>query len=205
MHAAASLAQLLMAPPHCRSSISVQAGSCKYFGRWTQQFISLPRCNLTRWQELGFKYLAILQFCAEYTAQPRQRRKRGQDEDTIPECSGVLNEKDRQGQHLVGTASQEMKAIKPVRVAPEILARYVGTYDFRWPENPTIPSLWPVTMANGELFLQGAPLIPLSETKFVWAESNPLEFIKDAQGRVTHFIFTAVEGNLVVKRIPDEK
>src|SRR5438093_433327 len=90
MHAAASLAQLLMAPPHCRSSISVQAGSCKYFGRWTQQFISLPRCNLTRWQELGFKYLAILQFCAEYTAQPRQRRKRGQDEDTIPECSGVL-------------------------------------------------------------------------------------------------------------------
>ncbi len=115
------------------------------------------------------------------------------------------NEKDRQGQHLVGTISEEMKAIKPVKVAPEILAQYVGTYDFRWPENPTVPSMWPVTMANGELFLHGAPLIPLSETQFLWAGSNRLKFVKDAQGRVTHFVGTFVEGDLVVKRIPDGK
>ena len=115
------------------------------------------------------------------------------------------NEKDRWGQHLVGTVSEEMKAIKPVKVAPEILAQYVGTYDFRWPENRTIPSLWPVTMANGELFLQGAPLTPLSETQFLRAGSNRLEFVKDAQGRVTHFVGVFVEGNLIVKRIPEGK
>src|SRR5436190_4551945 len=86
------------------------------------------------------------------------------------------NEKDRQGQHFVGTVSEERKAIKPVKVAPEILAQYVGTYDFRWPENPTVPSVWAVTMANGELFLVGAPLTPLSETQFLWADSNRLEF-----------------------------
>jgi len=39
-------------------------------------------------------------------------------------------------------------------------------------------------------------LIPLSGTKFVGADSNPLEFIKDARGLGTHFVFTAVEGNL---------
>jgi len=115
------------------------------------------------------------------------------------------NEKDRRGQHLVGTRSEEMKAIKPVKVAPEILAQYVGTYDFRWPENPTVPSVWAVTMANGELFLVGAPLTPLSETQFLWAGSNRLEFVKDAQGRVTHFVGVFVEGNLIVKRIPDQK
>jgi len=98
-----------------------------------------------------------------------------------------------------------MKAIKPVKVAPEILAQYVGTYDFRWPENPTVPSVWAVTMDNGELFLVGAPLTPLSETQFLWAGSNRLEFVKDAQGRVTHFVGVFVEGNLIVKRIPDQK
>jgi len=115
------------------------------------------------------------------------------------------NEKDRQGKHLVGSVTEEMKAIKPVKVAPEILAQYVGTYDFRWPENPTIPSLWPVTMANGELLLQGAPLTPLSETEFLWASANRLRFVKDTQGRVTHFVCTFVEGDLIVKRIPDGK
>jgi hypothetical protein len=115
------------------------------------------------------------------------------------------NEKDRQGRLLVGTATEEMKAIKPVKVSPQILSQYVGTYDFRFPENPTVPSLWPVTMANDELFLQGAPLIPLSETEFLWAGSNRLEFVKNAQGRVTHFVTIFVEGNLVANRVPDGK
>jgi hypothetical protein len=81
----------------------------------------------------------------------------------------------------------------------------VGAYDCRWPENPTVSSEWPVTMANGELFLQGAPLTPLSETQFVWADSNRLEFVKDARGRVTHFVVILVEGDLVARRMPDGK
>jgi hypothetical protein len=115
------------------------------------------------------------------------------------------NEKDRRGQRLVGTVTEEVRAVKPVKVAPNILAQYVGTYDFRFPENPTVSSLWPVTMEKGDLFLHGAPLMPLSETQFLWAESNRLEFVKDAQGRVTHFVIIMVEGNMVGKRIPDGK
>ena len=115
------------------------------------------------------------------------------------------NEKDRGDQRLIGTASEELKAVTPVKVAPGLLAQYVGSYDFRFPENPTVSSVWPVTMADGQLFLHGAPLIPLSETQFVWASGNRLEFFKDAQGRVTHFEVVYVEGNLVGRRISDRK
>jgi hypothetical protein len=115
----------------------------------------------------------------------------------------VCSENERDRPKLIGTAAEEMKAVKPVKVAPGILAAYVGSYDFRWPENPTVPSLWQVTLANGELFLQGAPLTPLSETEFIWAESNRLRFVKDAQGRVSHFVVIFVEGDLVARRAPD--
>jgi hypothetical protein len=115
------------------------------------------------------------------------------------------NEKDRRGDRLIGTISEEMKNVVPVKVAPGVLAQYVGSYDFRFPENPTIPSIWPVTMVNGELLLNGAPLTPLSDTKFVWAGNARLEFFKDAQGHVTHFEIVYVEGNLVGKRMSDGK
>jgi hypothetical protein len=45
----------------------------------------------------------------------------------------------------------------------------------------------------------------LSETQFVWADSNRLEFVKDARGRVTHFVVILVEGDLVARRMPDGK
>jgi hypothetical protein len=115
------------------------------------------------------------------------------------------NEKDRRGNRLIGTISEEMKNVVPVKVAPSVLAQYVGSYDFRFPENPTIPSVWPITMANGELLLNGAPLTPLSETKFVWAGNARLEFFKDGQGRVTRFEIVYVEGNLVGRRMTDGK
>jgi hypothetical protein len=110
------------------------------------------------------------------------------------------NEKDRH--QLIGTAAEEQKSIKAVKVAPEILSRYVGSYDFRWPENPTVSSPWPVTIEEGQLFLQGAPLIPLSETEFAWAAGNRLRFFKDTSGRVTHFVITLVEGDLLGTRLP---
>lgn len=113
------------------------------------------------------------------------------------------NEKDRG--RLIGTVSEEKKTFTPVTVAPAVLAQYVGTYDFRWPENPTIPSLWSVTMADGALQLVGAPMVPISETQFLWADSNRIEFVKDAQGRVTHFIAVFVEGDLVAKRVQGGK
>ncbi len=103
---------------------------------------------------------------------------------------------------LIGTAAQEAKSVKPVKVAAQVLSQYVGNYDFRWPENPTVATFWPVTIENGELFLNGAPLIPLSDTQFAWAAGNRLTFFKDASGRVTHFVITLVEGDMLVKRVP---
>src|SRR6266566_2567620 len=47
----------------------------------------------------------------------------------------VCNENEKSRQHLVGTASDDLK--NSVKVAPEVLARYVGTYEGRLPVNPT--------------------------------------------------------------------
>jgi hypothetical protein len=43
--------------------------------------------------------------------------------------------------------------------------------------------------------------VPISETQFLWADSNRIEFVKDAQGRVTHFVAVFVEGNMVAKKV----
>jgi hypothetical protein len=112
------------------------------------------------------------------------------------------NEKDRP--KLIGTASEINKQNQPVKVAPAVLAQYVGTYDFRFPENPTIPSLMQVALNEGMLFIGPVPLVPISETRFLLGP-NPLEFVKNAQGRVTHFFTTTVEGDLVGRRLPDTK
>ena len=45
----------------------------------------------------------------------------------------------------------------------------------------------------------------LSETEFAWAAGNRLRFFKDASGRVTHFVITLVEGDLLVRRLPDAR
>ena len=56
-------------------------------------------------------------------------------------------------------------------------------------------------MRDGMLFLAGGSLIPLSETQFIWGSGQRIRFEKDAQGRISHFIFAAVEGDLVAKRL----
>jgi hypothetical protein len=43
------------------------------------------------------------------------------------------------------------------------------------------------------------------KAEFVWAAGNRLKFVKDAQGRVTHFEVIFVEGNLIAKRVPDRR
>jgi hypothetical protein len=113
----------------------------------------------------------------------------------------VCAENERDKPKLIGTATAEIKAVKPVKLAPEILKPLAGDYDFRWPENPTVPSIWSIAFADGELLLNGAPLIPLSETDFLWAAGNRLRFVKDGAGRVTHFVATFVEGDLIVRRV----
>jgi hypothetical protein len=112
----------------------------------------------------------------------------------------VCAENERDRPKLIGTATEVRKQYTPVKVAPAVLAQYVGTYDFRFPENPTVASMMVATVIDGTLFLGLVPLVPISETRFLLGP-NPLEFVKDAQGRVTHFSATFVEGDLVGRKV----
>jgi len=90
-------------------------------------------------------------------------------------------ENDRSVTHMVGGNT--------VRLAPEVLAKYAGVYEYAPGRTATI------SVEGDLLFLQeGAnplklPLAASSETRFVSrTEGDPVEFIVDAQGRVTGFI-----------------
>lgn len=115
------------------------------------------------------------------------------------------NEKDRQ--HSVGTISDSRPPA--VTVEPGVLTQYIGSYEFAYPENPTVSGTFNVTMADGALFMDTegkgrAALTPISDSVFYWREAR-IEFMKDAQGAVTHFTRTYVEGELKYVRKPDRK
>jgi hypothetical protein len=69
-----------------------------------------------------------------------------------------------------------------------MLANYVGVYEFA-PGREAV-----VSLAGDLLYLQGAnqprlPLVPQSETTFMsTATPDGFQFVKDAQGTVTHLI-----------------
>jgi hypothetical protein len=82
------------------------------------------------------------------------------------------------------------------KLAPEILSKYTGAYEYG-PGRPAV-----ITAEGDLLFLQeGAnplklPLAPRTETMFVSrTEGDPIEFLKDGQGRVTGFIRHAGSGD----------
>ena len=115
------------------------------------------------------------------------------------------NEKDRR--HLVGTPTDS----KPpaVTVAPDVLSKYVGAYEFAFPENPTVPQTFNVTMTDGKLFMDTegkakGELIPASDTVFFKGPVR-VEFFKDNEGKVTYFTQAYAEGDLKHMRKPDRK
>jgi hypothetical protein len=117
----------------------------------------------------------------------------------------VCHENEKDYQHLVGKASDEKK--NAVKVAPEILAKYVGAYEFRAPEDPTFVMILNVTHSGEELFIDVAgkdkqAMISLSDTLFA-AVGGRVEFIIDARGAATDMVFHAVEGPMKAKRKPD--
>jgi hypothetical protein len=110
----------------------------------------------------------------------------------------VCNENEKDHAHLVGKASDEKK--DAVAVAPQVLSKYVGAYEFRSPEDPSFLMLFNVTLSGGGLFLDMSgkdkqELIPLSETLFSMMGTR-LDFVKDDKGVVTHMIFHIVEGDM---------
>ena len=117
----------------------------------------------------------------------------------------VCNENEKDHGHLVGKASDEKK--NAVKVAPQVLSKYVGIYEFRAPDDPNFVMLLNVTLSGAELFMDIAgkdkqELVPLSETIFSMLGTR-LDFVKDDKGVVTHLIFHIVEGDMKAVRKTD--
>jgi hypothetical protein len=101
------------------------------------------------------------------------------------------NEKDRV--HLVGKLSDDLK--DAVTVPPEILSKYVGTYERQIPKGPQEIK---VTLEDGQLTLSFGGDSPWratahSETTFT-AFGTRYEFFKSDRGEVTHFMMTDGSG-----------
>jgi hypothetical protein len=82
-----------------------------------------------------------------------------------------------------------------VRVSPAVLANYAGLYQIAAGREFTV-------MVMGDLlFIQGLnepklPLLPQSETHFMsTATPTGFEFVKDAQGKVTHIVVRGDAGD----------
>jgi hypothetical protein len=95
----------------------------------------------------------------------------------------VCNENERDHVHMVGTASDA----KGVDVAPAVLARYAGTYEFT---NPTVRLTFAVV--DGRLVMMSpgpaTPLTPTSEREFFVPGGSVLEFVSTGNGPATKLI-----------------
>jgi len=102
-------------------------------------------------------------------------------------------------QHWTGTMSDAQKAA--VKLAPEIVARYVGTYRGIWAGRPRLVE---ITLSGDTLFIAvegGAPqpLVPHSETNFSGSELG-YKFIRDEHGFATDLIESHVSGDYKLRR-----
>ena len=110
----------------------------------------------------------------------------------------VCNENEKSHARMVGKASDDRK--NAVKVARDVLARYVGAYEFRSSEDPNFVTTVNVTLSGDELLLDVGgkdpqPMIPLSNTTFSTFGAR-MEFVLDQKGQVDHAIFRIVEGDL---------
>jgi hypothetical protein len=112
----------------------------------------------------------------------------------------VCNENERDHNHLVGKASDQ----KGVEIAREILATYVGSYEFSPPDRPDLKVSLEIVVDGDALVMTGVgpkqPLIALSPTAFADAGGTQIEFFKDDKGAVTHLIAHVVEGDIKAVR-----
>ena len=116
----------------------------------------------------------------------------------------VCNESHASLEHWVGKASDEAKT--EVKVAPETLAKYVGTYVERdlWGPGPH-PRIIQITVSDQGLFaeLSGRGKVPLSaqsETTFTGFFGWGIRFVMDRQGVTTQLREMHVSGDYVYTR-----
>ena len=116
----------------------------------------------------------------------------------------VCNESNAGREHWVGKASDAKKS--EVQVAPEILAKYAGTYeelDF-WGQGHH-PRMIEITVSDGALFaeLKGrgkVQLVAQSDINFQGFFGLGIQFIADGQGVPTHLLEMHVSGNYRFQR-----
>jgi hypothetical protein len=108
--------------------------------------------------------------------------------------------------HWVGKASDDKKS--EIKVAPEVLATYAGTYKELdlWNGGP-IPRTIEVTVSGDALFaeLKGrgkVQLVAQSETTFSGFYGLGIRFIRDSQGVTTHLAEMHVSGDYRFVRVP---
>ena len=116
----------------------------------------------------------------------------------------VCNESNAGREHWVGKASDAKKS--EVKVAPEILAKYAGTYEELdpWGQGPH-PRMIEITASDGALFaeLKGrgkVQLVSQSETNFMGFFGLGIGFVRDGQGVTTHLLEMHVSGNYRFQR-----
>jgi hypothetical protein len=106
----------------------------------------------------------------------------------------VCNENERDRSHLTGKASD----VKAIRVAPGILAKYVGSYELTLPDSGRILNLT-ISLDADRLMAGGlgisTPLKPISETDFT-ASFGGIKFVTGDTGEVSYLLLQAVEGDL---------
>jgi hypothetical protein len=104
----------------------------------------------------------------------------------------VCNENEKDRAHLVGKASDD----KGILVAPEVLAKYVGSYEFKTPRGQILTLIF--SLSKDHLVLSGVgptvSLTSVSETEFSSSGLN-LKFVKNDSGAVSHVLIQAVEGD----------
>ena len=110
----------------------------------------------------------------------------------------VCNENNKNREHWVGTAADDRKS--GIKVAPEILTKYIGTYDEQPKYWSHVPRTVQITVSEGTLFgdMDGrgpTPLAALTETSFSGLYGLGVDFAKDDQGAVTQLFVKHVSGN----------
>ena len=105
----------------------------------------------------------------------------------------VCNENERDHEHLVGRTTDE----KSVKVAPEILARYVGNYEFKSPTDGRVFK-FSFSLDKDHLVVSGlGPTVALtssSETEFSGSDLT-FKFVTHDAGAAEYVLIQAVEGD----------
>src|SRR5439155_19065764 len=109
-------------------------------------------------------------------------------------------ENERDAPHLSGDSG--------IRLSPELLATYAGVYELATGRTVV------VTVTGDMLFMQGLnepklQLLVQSETQFMsTAITTGFEFVKDAQGKVTHLVVRGAAGDQKAVRkgpVPEQR